>query len=81
MRHQSEKFFRFHHISFIASLVFGILAITQSHAFLYLLAFYALAFSFAFEGLAYHIRGEKTYFLQQILRAFFILVLATFFFF
>jgi hypothetical protein len=65
-----------------ASLLIGIIALWQDEQpIFYLLAFYTFTASFIFAGLGHLSRGDKPLFAMELLRAFIIFVLFTFFYF
>ncbi|MCP8617383.1 hypothetical protein [Salirhabdus salicampi] len=81
MRHTSERFFQFQHIALGVCLVCSLIGLFSKYSAFYLLALYALAISFAFEGLGHYLRFHQPYFILQIIRAIIILVISTIIFF
>lgn len=78
MQHPSEKLFRLQFLMLGLALVCGIIYfIETSFSFLLLMLFYFIALSLIFEGLAYQSKGQMPIFINQIIRAIFILLFAT----
>ncbi|KGP74193.1 hypothetical protein [Pontibacillus yanchengensis] len=78
LQHPSQKFVQLQFVMLGVAFLFGIMFfIKTSFAFFLLFVFYALAFSLVFEGLAHYSRQEMLPFIEQVIRALFIVIFAT----
>ncbi|TCT26337.1 hypothetical protein EDD68_10238 [Melghiribacillus thermohalophilus] len=81
MKNSFEKYYRMQYAMMAISLIFGILSLWRDvYHFLLLLAFYALALSFIFEGIGYYVRNQPAILFNHLIRAMLIVVFATYIF-
>ncbi|SDM51624.1 hypothetical protein [Sediminibacillus halophilus] len=78
MKHPYKKFFQLQLLMMGLALLLGVIALVKASLIMIIAAFYFLAFSFIFEGLAEHKKQHTLPFAQQIARAFFIIILISY---